>query len=214
MVRKRTPGRPASPARLRVDGVDRRHQGHVVVAREDRRQDDRGVRRLGRGARSTIAVMPRVMSATIASRSGDAAAAATLFVPAWSDDDLRVHAVELAVLQPPQDVLCACRRPSRNWRHSIRGSSASSSARNSRVVGRAPAARDRVADEVDVDAALARFLEQLRVREPRVRIGALDWTVRGHARRCLRRDGVAAGNAAAPSASASVSARGDDRPTG
>ena len=40
------------------------------------------------------------------------------------------------------------------------------------IVGCAPAARDRIADEVDVDAAGARFLEQLRVGGHRILIGA------------------------------------------
>ena len=54
-----------------------------------------------------------------------------------------------------------------------------------RVVERAPAPDDRVADEVDVDAALLRLLEQLRVRGHRVLIGARRRPVGRH-RRALR----------------------------
>ena len=81
-----------------IAGID----GHVVVAREDRGEDDRRVRRLRRQA-PTMARTPRAISVDL--RRHRQAALPTLFVPAEQHDHLRVDAVELAVLEPPEDVL-------------------------------------------------------------------------------------------------------------
>src|SRR5439155_5908736 len=79
---------------------------------------------------------------------------------------LRVDAVELAVLEPPEDVLRLVAAPSE-----IGGVPAEEILRpvreEIRIVGRAPAPRNRVAGEVDVDAALLRFVDELRVRAER-----------------------------------------------
>ena len=77
----------------------------------------------------------------------------TLLVPASSDDHLRIHAIELAVLQAPEDVLDPVGAPAE-----VGGVPAEEVllpvGEELRIVGRAPAARDRVAFEVDVDRSL------------------------------------------------------------
>ena len=79
-------------------------------------------------------------------------------------DDLGVDAVELTVLEAPEDVLGLVGAPSE-----VAGIPAPEVLPPVRqefgIVGRAPSADDRIADEVDVDAAFGRFLEQLRVRD-------------------------------------------------
>src|SRR5207247_4686266 len=87
------------------------------------------------------------------------------------DDDLRVDAVELTVLEPPQDVLRLVGAPSEIG--SVPAEEILRPVREElRIVGGAPAPRDRVADKINVDAALPRLVDELRVRGERVLVDA------------------------------------------
>jgi len=81
-----------------------------------------------------------------------------------------MNPVQLAVLKPPEDVLRAIAAPAE-----VRGVPAEEVGRpvrqELRVVGGAPAAHDRIAGKVDVDFALLRLRQQLRVRDRRVLVG-------------------------------------------
>src|SRR4051794_24468115 len=89
-----------------------------------------------------------------------------------------MHVVELAVLETPQDVLRSVGAPAE-----VGGVPAEEVLLPVRqqlgIIGRAPAADDRVALEVDVDAAGGRFGEELLVRGHRVRVYAGDGRGRG-----------------------------------
>ena len=81
------------------------------------------------------------------------------------DDHLRVHAIELAVLDAPEHVLDPVGAPAEVGRVPA-GEVLAPVGEELRIVRRAPAARDRVALEVDVDLPLRALREQLLVREP------------------------------------------------
>ncbi len=88
-------------------------------------------------------------------------------------DDLRMHIVELTVGEPPENVLDGVPSPSE-----VRGIPSEEAARPVveevaiRRIARSPSPGDRVAREVDVDAAAPRFLEELGVRDARVLVDA------------------------------------------
>src|SRR5262245_44299890 len=88
-------------SQVRVHAIDLGHDGHVVVARKNRHQHDRRARRLaaadideGLHAARDVGDLRRVAR----SRSD-------VVRPGEDDYDFRMDAVELAVLEPPQDVL-------------------------------------------------------------------------------------------------------------
>ena len=103
------------------------------------------------------------MSATLAS-SLPAARRADVVGAGQHHDDLRLHAVQLAVGEPPEDVLRRVAAPAEVGRVPAVevllpvGEEVG-------VVGGAPAAGDRVAGEVDVDPPLLRLFEELLVGE-------------------------------------------------
>ncbi len=92
-------------------------------------------------------------------------------------DDLRVDAVQLAVLEPPEDVLRAVPAPAE-----VAGVPAVEGLRpvgqEVRIVEGAPAARDGVAEEIDVDAPALRLGEKLLMGDVGVRVGAHPGLVR------------------------------------
>src|SRR5207237_7362651 len=86
-----------------------------------------------------------------------------------NDDDLRVDAIELSVLDAPEYVLDAVAPPAEVG--GVPAEEVRVPVREIlRIVRCAPAPRDRVALEVQVDGALRAFSKQLLVREHRVRI--------------------------------------------
>ena len=143
-----------------------------------------------RRQRSTMAFRPFVTSATLSAVFPDAAGTLpTLLVPARITITFGIDAIELAVLQPPEDVLRAVGAPAEVARVPA-GERRLPVGEEVRIVGRAPAPRDRVADEVDVDPPLRPLREQLLVGEARVGVGA------GH--REIRRPGPRPPDAVAP----------------
>ena len=157
----RDPGEP---------GVDLRDGGHdrqVVVARKDGRQDDRRVRRL-----LTAEIDDRLHTPhDLGDRCLIAGLRAHVVGAGQQDDHLGIDAIELAVLEPPQDVLRAVRAPAEVGRIPAVevllpvGDEVG-------VVGRAPSAHDRIALEIDVDSPLLRLLKKLGVRRHRILIGS------------------------------------------
>ena len=109
---------------------------------------------------SRIASSPRVMSATLSSSPGSdptllVPASTTMtfgFTPSSSPFSSRQRMFSSPVGAPAE----VGRVPAAKVRAPV--------GKQLRVVGRAPAPNDRVADEVDVDAARLRLVEQLRVR--------------------------------------------------
>ncbi|HEX9365523.1 MAG TPA: hypothetical protein VF921_02790 [Vicinamibacterales bacterium] len=146
------------PGEVGVDGLDLRENSQVVIAGKDAGQDNRRRRRFppngvndprkAAGDRRNLRVAARPRPDVV--RAGQ------------DHDDLRVDAVQLSVLEPPEHVLNLVRAPAE-----VRGIPAEEIRlpvrEVGRIVDRAPAAHDRVADEIDVDAALLRFVEQLRM---------------------------------------------------
>ena len=158
----------ARRARFGVDLIDLRHHGHVVVARKDRRQDDRRARRAAAGRGRRIA---RQAARDVGDLGGRRRAvrrccwcrpgSRSTFGLTPSSSPFSRRQRMFSVLSAPQPKLAAF-QPKKFWRQ-LR--------QEFGIVGRAPATRDRIADEVDVDASGARFLEQLRVGDHRVLIG-------------------------------------------
>ena len=142
-----------------VDAIDGRHD-RAVVAREDAHEDDRGSGSLltaevdqgGEAARDVgdLGVITGLLADVVGS--------------AEQHDDLGVHAIQFAVLQPPEHVLGVVCAPAE-----VAGIPAAEvlvpMGQEIRVVGRTPAPRDRVAEEVDRNAAVLRLFEQLQMGE-------------------------------------------------
>ena len=157
-----------------TDGfIDLRQNLGMIAAREDRGQHHGGARGLAAAQRHQ-----RLQSAHDALHLAIAAGTRSHVVGAGEHhDDFRIYAVQLAVLEPPQHVLDAVRAPpevrrmpSRKVRGPIR--------QQLRIVERAPAADDRIADEVDVDPSGLRLAQQLFVRNLGIAIGARRRAVR------------------------------------
>ena len=138
------------------------HHRHVVVAREDGCQDDgrRGGLRL-HDAQDCFETPVDVghLGVVASGRHGRAHVVGT----GEQNDDLWVDAVQFAVFQAPQDVLHGVGAPAEIGRIPAE-EILLPVGQQLGVVGCAPAARDRVALEIDVDAALVGLLEQLSVR--------------------------------------------------
>ena len=149
------------PREIQVDPVDLRHHRHVVVAREDRRHNDGGLRRL---AAARVDHGPQA-ACDVRGLVGTAGLDADIVGAGKDHDHLGIHAVQLAVDEPPQDVLDPIGAPPE-----VRGipsvEAGAPVGQQFRIIGGSPSPRDRVADEVDVDATVRPLLEQLRVREP------------------------------------------------
>jgi hypothetical protein len=111
------------------------------------------------------------MSATFSPPPG---CAPTLFV---HDDHSRPDAIELAVFQPPQDVLDPVGAPSE-----VGGIPAEEICvpvrEQRRVIERAPPPGNRIADKIHVDAAGVRLAHQFGVRRHRIRVGSWRGTIR------------------------------------
>ena len=106
--------------------------------------------------------------------------------PREDDDDFRVAPIELAVLEAPQDVLRLVAGPAE-----VGGASAEEIlfpvCEKLGIVGRSPAPHDRVADEIDVDAAFGRFRDELLVDGLRDGIRARSRQVGWFRRLCAER---------------------------
>src|SRR3954464_6465416 len=135
---------------LRVDPTNLRHHGHVVVTRENAGEDDRRVGRF-----TSTDVDERAQTARDIRDCGFVAWLRSDVVRSREhDDDLRVHTIELAMFEAPENVLDLVGAPSEvggvpaeEIRPPVR--------EQLRVVEGAPAAGDRVADEIDIDAPLS-----------------------------------------------------------
>ena len=157
---------------MRVDG---RHHRGVVVAREDGGQDDRR-----RGRLLPASVDDRLEAPGDVGHLGLVAGLLADVVGAGEEhDDLRVDAVQLAVLQAPQDVLRPIPAPAE-----VAGIPAVEGllpmGQEVRVVEGAPATGDGVAQEVEIDAAALRLGQELLVGEVGVAVGAHPRLVRGN----------------------------------
>lgn len=149
-------------------GVDAGASGNDgrVIRWQDAHEDD--LRRRGlepAGVEETLHAELEVGDLRVVERAGDVVGAGE------DHDDARVDAIEFAVLRAPEDVLEAVGAP-REVTGVPAGERGVPVREESGVVGRTPAAGDRVADEIQIDAALAGLREQLLVREGGVRIGA------------------------------------------
>src|SRR5690606_21470065 len=96
--------------------------------------------------------------------------------PGLQDEHFRLHTIELAIPKTPEHVLRAVAAPREVGGVPSREAIAPLG-EEVRIVGGAPAPRDRIADEVHVDLALLRLGEQLLVRDSRILIATLDGTV-------------------------------------
>jgi hypothetical protein len=159
------------PREIVVDPPDRRHHRHVVVAWKDGGEDDgrlwrfaaarRENRREGAGDLRHGGVGPR--------------RAADVVRPGQQHDHLGMDAVQLALLEAPQDVLCLVGAPPEIGRVPAE-EVLRPVCEQRRIVCRAPPTCNRVALEVHVDAAGLRLGQQLLVGGHRVLIAAR----RGH----------------------------------
>ena len=166
-----------------VDPIDHGHHRHIIVAREDAGHDDGGVGSLGLHDAQDGLESPgdiRDFGFIAARRNGTA----DVIGAGEQHDDLRVDSVQFPIVETPEDVLSLIGAPAEIGR--VPTEKVLFPIRQQRgIVGRAPTPRDRVAFEIDVDAALLRFLEQLRMGKHGVRVGAGDGLIGGE-RRGLR----------------------------
>ena len=180
------PNRPAvgeagDPA---IGFVDHRHGAHRVVAGKNGGQDDR---RLWRLAAHDVEDRPDPAADVLRPvRDVDRLRDNADVVGARQEhDDLRVHGVQLTVVQPPQHVLRRVAAPAE-----VGGVPADQLlppvAEQVRVVGGSPAPGDRVAGEIDIDATAPRLLDQLRVCRDGVLVRASHRDVGGRRRWPLR----------------------------
>jgi len=133
---------------IAVDAVNNGHEAHVVVSWEERRHNDRRRRRLGlekthnRLDASRDILCPR-FGIAMHRRITDVICAGE------QNDDFGIHSVEFAVLQPPENILCLIGAPSEISRVPTE-EILFPIGQQLRIVGGAPAPRNRVALEIDV----------------------------------------------------------------
>src|SRR5262245_44267917 len=90
-----------------IDLADLREDGHVVIARKNRCENDlRAGSFFATGRDERIESLEDVTHLRFTARTG-----ADVVRAGEDDDDLRVHAIELAILNAPEDVLNAIRAP-------------------------------------------------------------------------------------------------------
>src|ERR1700693_106521 len=165
---------------IAVDLVDNGHDGHVVVAREDAGDDHNGFGRFASNRRhDSLYSFGDISNYGIlrTSRNG----AADVVRACQQNDDLRVRVIQLAVIQPPEDVLNSIRPPTE-----VGGIPAEEVlvpiGEQLRVIRRAPSPGDGVTFEIYIDTALLSFLNQLRVGDERVCVSSGNGNVGGNRR--------------------------------
>jgi hypothetical protein len=152
---------------VRVDPIDGWHHRHVVVARKDGGEDDRRLRRLLLADVHNRSQAPR----DLCHLRSVARLGAHVVGPGQNHNHLGVDAVELAILEAPEDVLCLVGAPSEVGR--IPAEEILTPVREKLgIVRGAPSASDRVPHEVDVDATMTRLFQQLLVGGDRILIQA------------------------------------------
>ena len=172
-----------------VDRVDRGHPRHAaaaIAARRDARDDDDSARRfLPHHIEDCASALHDLADKSLV----DAVAPGGTHIvrPRQQHDDLRLNAVQLAVGQPPQDVLHGIAAPPEVGR--VPAEEVAPPVVEELAIlrlARAPAPRDRVALEVDVDPATPGFLDELFVRDLRVAVASCHRPHRRFDRRLCR----------------------------
>jgi hypothetical protein len=138
-----------------VNVIDRGDRRHVVVARKDGRQHNRRV-----GCLSTAEVEDRLdASRRVLNDVRASWLSPDVIRSGQYDDNLWRDPIEFAILESPENILGAIRAPSKICgipSEEIRGPVSE----KFWIVGRAPAADNGITYEIDVDAALASFIEE------------------------------------------------------
>jgi hypothetical protein len=150
-----------------IDLIDLWYDGEAVVAGKDRRQDD------GRLRRFCTAQIDDGLDPTRDVRDLGLAARLPAHVVGarLNDDDLRVDTIDLAVREPPQNVLDAVSAPSE-----VRSIPAeevlSPVGEEVGIIERSPPSGDGIADEIHVDAASFGLCQQLVMSHLGITVGA------------------------------------------
>src|ERR1043166_2473376 len=164
-----------------VEAVDRGNDRHVVVARKNCGQNDDGIRSFG--------------LADFHERLQSARDVLDLGLPAWKgsdvvdagehDDDFWIHSIKFAILETPEHVFDQVRAPTKIAR--VPSEEIGVPVREEfRVIGRSPTPRDRVTNEINVDAAFPGFFEEVLVGDLRIPIRSRRGFVRGPAKPSAR----------------------------
>ena len=155
------------PGQMVVDPVDRRDDRHVVVSRKEGGENDDGARSL-----LLADVYKGLQPACDVLHLGLAAGNCSDVVDAREHhDDFWVNFIEFPVLQTPQHVFDQVSAPAEIGR--VPAEEICVPVREQfRVVGRAPPPRDRVADEINVNAPFPGFFDQLLVGNLRIPVGS------------------------------------------
>jgi hypothetical protein len=118
-----------------------------------------------------MASIPRATSAASVASSSPPRATSHVVGSREQTDRFRVDVIKLAVLQPPQNILDFVRAPPEVSR--VPSEEIAVPVRKQLgIIRGAPPADDRVAFEVDIDAALARLFEKLPMSQHRVGVGS------------------------------------------
>ena len=153
-----------------VDLVDRRHHRHVVVAREDARDDDGGVGSLClHDVQDRLKAPGDIRDLVVIAPGGRGIA--DVIGAGEQDDDLRIDSVQLSIVEAPEDVLSGVGAPSEVGRVPAE-EVLLPVGQQFRIVGSSPAAGDGVALEIDVDAAFLGLLQQLGMSGEGVLVGS------------------------------------------
>jgi hypothetical protein len=160
---------------IRVNAVDFRHDVHIVVARKDSHHDNHRVWSLRlhdpqHCSQTCRHVLHGRVDAACRNPRADVVRARQ------QHNHLRIDPIELAVLQPPEDVLDTVRAPP-EIRRVPTEEVLVPVLEELRIVSRPPPPRDRIAFEVDIDAALPGFREQMFMGDMRILIGSRSWSI-------------------------------------
>jgi hypothetical protein len=157
------------PSAIGVDAVDLGHDCRIVVARKYGSHDDHGVGRLRpHEGDDGLQALRDILDRGIDIRRH---AAPDIISAGEQNDHFGVEAVEFTVLQAPEDVLDPICTPAEIG--SVPAEEVGLPVLEQlRIIRGTPSARDRVAFEVDIDAALFGLFEELLVRQLGVLIHA------------------------------------------